>query len=74
MRPGEQPTNYSDEDDDVSTDKPQGDGESEKKSAENLRKRITNVTSEGTEEQQPPQAAAPQPPKQPEEGTDDKDK
>lgn len=59
MRPGDQPTNYSDEDDDVSTDKPQGGegGESEKKSADNLRKRITNVTSEGTEEPKPEEAA-----------------
>lgn len=53
MRPGEQPTNYSDEDDDVSTDRGQVEGESDSKAAENLRKRITNVTSEGTEEPKP---------------------
>lgn len=60
LRPGEQPTNYADEDDDVSTEKPQTENESEMKPAEeNLRKRVTNVTSEGTEE-----------PKSAEEGTD----
>lgn len=53
LRPGDQPTNYSDEDDDVSTDKQLGESESEKKSSDNLRKRVTNVTSEGTEEPKP---------------------
>jgi len=53
LRPGDQPTNYSDEDDDVSTDKQHGENESEKTAADILRKRVTNVTSEGTEEPKP---------------------
>lgn len=56
LRPGEQPTNYSDEDDDVSTERPQTEESEQKPGEENLRKRVTDVTAEGAEEPNPSEA------------------